>query len=54
MLLPFAPFFRASYHLGVDDLLAVPFDELRVLFGVLTADGGFNEDATARVWAALP
>jgi len=29
--LPFAPLFRV-WGLGVDDLLSVPFDELRVLF----------------------
>lgn len=52
-LLPFAPWFRSSYHLGVDDLLVVPFDELRVLFEVLVDGHTFDPDAVSRVWAAL-
>ena len=52
-LLPFAPWFRGAFGLGVDDLLVVPFDELRVLFEHLVAEHGFEGDAVAVARAAL-
>lgn len=52
--MPFAPWFRGAFGLGVDDLLAVPFDELRVLFEHLVAEHGFEGDAVAVARAALP
>lgn len=46
--------FRARHHLGLEDLLALPFDRLRCHLADLAAHEPLDGDVLELAWAAIP